>query len=508
MPGTESARAFVSLVGAGPGDPALLTLRARERLRQADVVLHDALTHPALLEHCPQAECLDVGKRGFRSSATQEDINALIVEKALEGGGRRVVRLKGGDPFVFGRGGEEALACVAAGIPFEIVPGVSSALAAPAYAGIPLTHRGRARSFAVLTGHDRHGAAAYGELAGVDTLAFLMAVRELPRITRDLIAAGRDPQTPAATVQSGSLPGQRVVRGSLATIAAQAEAAGIASPAVTVVGEVAALHDTLSWFVPAPISQPASPPLAGLRVAVTRTRPAPSTFAATLRAGGAEVTELPLLRFVPTGERRTVVGALRDFAGWVLLSSEQAVHGLFEVLEAEGLDARFLARARLAALGTGTARALQARGLRADYVPPTSGAAHLGAGLPAAAGDLALCLGDQEPDETLRSALAARGIETLHLAVFRSEQAELSENTLAALQDADLVTLASAAGARAFARRFGDAHTVAVIGPQTERAARAAGLTRIVRASAPTLDGLAEVVAALRAGPAVACASD
>lgn len=497
-----ATRAFVSLVGAGPGDPELLTLRARDLLRQADVVLHDALTHPALLAHCPQAECLDVGKRGFRPSATQDDINALIVDKARENGGQRVVRLKGGDPFVFGRGGEEALACVAAGVRFEIVPGVSSALAAPAYAGIPLTHRGRARSFAVLTGHDRHGAAAYGELAGVDTLAFLMAVRELPRITRDLIAAGRDPQTPAAAVQSGSLPEQRVVRGTLATIAARAEAAGIGSPAVTVIGEVAALHDTLSWFTPAP------QPLAGLRVAVTRTRQSPSTFAATLRSGGAEVTELPLLRFAPAGDRRTVVGALRDFEGWVLLGSEQAVHGLFEVLDAEGLDARFLARSKLAVLGTGTARALQERGLRADFVPSPSGAAHLGAGLPATSGDLALCLGDQEADETLRRALAARGIETLHLEVFRSEGAELSETTLAGLRAADLVTLASAAGARAFARRFGDDHTVAVIGPQTERAARAAGLTRIVRADAPTLEGLAEVVEAMKAGLTVACASD
>ena len=241
--------AFVSLVGAGPGDPGLLTLRATERLREADVVLYDALVSDAVLDLVRRdADKICVGKRAGGGSVPQEETNRLLVRHARAG--KRVVRLKGGDPFVFGRGGEEALACAAAGIPCEIVPGISSAVAAAAYAGIPVTHRGMARSFAVLTGTDQHGQAAYAGLSGVDTLVFLMAVKNLDRIAADLIAAGRDPLTPAATIQWASTPQQRVVKGTLADIASVVRQAGVCAPAVTVVGEVVRLHEALDYHTP------------------------------------------------------------------------------------------------------------------------------------------------------------------------------------------------------------------------------------------------------------------
>ncbi|RJF71352.1 uroporphyrinogen-III C-methyltransferase [Deinococcus cavernae] len=480
---------FVSLVGAGPGDPGLLTLRAAERLREADVVLYDALANPELLNLCPQAEWLDVGKRGFSPSMSQQDINALMVQKALENGGRRVVRLKGGDPFVFGRGGEEALACAAAGLACEVVPGISSAVAAAAYAGIPVTHRGVAKSFAVLTGTDQHGSAAYAGLSGVDTLVFLMAVKHLERIAADLIAAGRDPRTPAATIQWASTPQQRVVTGTLADIAAVVREAGVGAPAVTVVGEVVRLHESLNWFVPQAL------PLSGVQVAVTRTRAGTgSALAGLLAARGAQVSEIPLLRFTPTGKRREVVGALSGFDGWLAFTSEQAVSALVDTLLAEGRDLRLLAGAKIAAAGSGTARALRERGLRADFVPERSGSAHLGATLPAGAGELVLQVGSQEPEADLAQALLARGIEYHLIEVFRVEAAELSAEHRANLAAAQVVTLASSAGARGLAQVAGTGFTAAVIGPQTERAARAAGFTRLVTAQEATLEGLTDAV--------------
>lgn len=477
-------RAFVSLVGAGPGDPELLTLRALRALQQADVVLYDALVNPALLNHCPQAEQIGVGKRGFQASTSQDDINALLVQNALENGGRRVVRLKGGDPFVFGRGGEELLSCHAAGIPSEVIPGISSANAGPAYAGIPVTHRGVARSYAVLTGTDRHGQAAYRELGSVDTLVFLMALHNLEQVCADLIAAGRPASTPVATVQSATLPDQRVVTGTLATIADLVKQAGIQAPALTIVGEVVNLREQLNWFTP-----PAQP-LAGLNVVVTRTRPTPSTFAASLRDQGAAVTELPLVEYGPPGSPKTVIGALSGFQGWVLFTSEQAVHTLFEVLTQAGLDARLLAGAKLAAVGTGTRGALRQHGLRADFTPSRSGARHLGAQLPAAPGELALHLGPQEPDDALANALTARGMEYHLIETYRSQPRPLTPAEQRALEAADLVTLPSAAAARTFAQVAGTRWPVAVVGPQTAEAAARAGLKPVVQADTPTLDGL------------------
>lgn len=251
----DNARGRVFLVGAGPGDPGLLTLKGAECLRRADVVVHDRLVNAALLDHCPQAECIDVGKQPNHHPIPQESINAILVREALAG--KTVVRLKGGDPFVFGRGGEEALALVEAGIHFEVIPGISSAVAVPAYAGIPITHRGLACSAAIITGHRADcadGANGANDpdsdwlraARGADTLVFLMGIKNLGRIIAQVLLAGRPPETPVALIEQGTCPAQRIVIGTLADIAIKAS--HIQPPAIIVVGQVVGLAERLQWY--------------------------------------------------------------------------------------------------------------------------------------------------------------------------------------------------------------------------------------------------------------------
>jgi len=508
-----SSRAFVSLIGAGPGDPGLLTLRGAEALRRADVVLFDYLANPELLRFCPQAETIYVGKKGFSEYISQEQISALVVQKALERGGQRVARLKGGDVFVFGRGGEEAEACAGAGVPFEIVPGVTSAIAAPAYAGIPVTHREAARSFAVLTGNTKEGGAHYERLSGVDTLVLLMGVRNLDQISADLIGAGRSPDTPAATVQWGTTPQQRVATGTLATIAARVREAGLAAPAVTVVGEVVRLRDTLRWFDHAEHGAPGfGGPLAGRSVAVTRTRDGASGLSDVLRARGASVMEVPLIRFAETGDEGALHARLRDLTGreeggvsWLLLTSNQAVTSLFIHLERLGLDARHLAGVRIAAVGPSTARSLQERGLKADFVPATPGARHLGAELPARPGEVALHLTSQLAEDELERALMGRGVRYDRAELYRTEPAQPGQRMLARLRAADVVTLASGSAARHLAALAGTDFVVAAMGSQTAEAAREAGFARVIVAQESSLEALADAAAqALAAAQSVA----
>ncbi|MFC3832263.1 MULTISPECIES: uroporphyrinogen-III C-methyltransferase [Deinococcus] len=492
--GASSSRAFVSLIGAGPGDPGLLTLHGQRALREADVVLFDYLANPELLRFAPDAETIYVGKKGFSEYISQEQINALIVEKAQDRGGQRVARLKGGDVYVFGRGGEEAEACALAGIPFEVVPGVSSAIAAPAYAGIPVTHREVARSFAVLTGNTKEGGAHYERLSGVDTLVLLMGVRNLTQISADLIAAGRSPDTPAATIQWGSTPQQRTVTGTLTTIAQVVQDAGLEAPAVTVVGEVVRLREQLRWF---DLGSRVGGSLAGKTVAVTRTRDGASGLSDVLRSRGASVLEVPLIRFAPIPDDAPVLAALHGFGGWLLLTSNQAVTALFGVLERAGLDARALARVRIAAVGPSTARSLAERGLRADFVPSTPGARHLGSGLPAGAGEATLHLTSQLAEDDLQRALEARGIAYRRTELYRTEPAVPTENVLQRLREAAVVTLASGSAARHLAALTNQdfdplALPVAAMGPQTADAAREAGFTRITVADTASLESLAD----------------
>jgi uroporphyrinogen III methyltransferase/synthase len=350
----------VWLVGAGPGDPALITARGLALLRVADAVVYDRLSPSALLEECPRyAERFDVGKIPGRQTVTQEEINALLVRLAREG--KRVVRLKGGDPYVFGRGSEEALALDAAGISWEEVPGVSAAIAAAAYAGVPLTHREIASSVAVVTGHD---GLSQSLVAHADTLVILMAVEQLDRVVERLCALGRAPIEPAALIHAASTPDQHTLRAPLGEIVEQARTIGLRPPATLIVGPTVVLAERLNWFE--------RRPLFGRRILIARTRPQPSRLAEQLRELGAEVIELPTIQ-VRSVDCSPVDAALRQLAagrfGWVVFGSALVVEHVWVRLAALGLDSRAL-RAKVAAYGSGTVEALERRGIRPDCACP------------------------------------------------------------------------------------------------------------------------------------------
>lgn len=358
----------VYLVGGGPGDPGLLTLRGAELLASADVILHDELVHPALLDHVRAgAEIRFVGKRGGdpdTKQASQATIDAELVQLAREG--LRVVRLKGGDPFLFGRGSEEAEVLAAAGIPFEVVPGVPSPLAAAAYAGISVTHRDLASSVTLVSATTRTGAHfAWSELASVrGTICVLMGARRLERVCQGLIdEARRAPETKAAIVQWGTRATQRVVEGRLDEIAARARAEGIQSPAIVIVGEVTALRRSLRWFD--------ARPLFGKRVLVTRPEGQAGATSELLRRRGAEPIELPAIRIVAPPDPARVEEAVNELDRYdvVAFTSENGVLWFFEAIDRAGKDARAFGRARVATIGPGTAAALAKRGVRADIVP-------------------------------------------------------------------------------------------------------------------------------------------
>ena len=361
MAASEQRPGTVHLVGAGPGDPGLLTQRALALVATADVILYDRLIPAAALDGArADAELLFVGKEGGGESVPQDETEALMVARARAG--RMVVRLKGGDPFVFGRGGEEALTLRAAGIPFEIVPGITAGVAAGAYAGIPVTHRGLASAVALVTGHEdpakEDPAIDWPALAAFPgTLVFYMGVRRLAQITASLIDAGRSPSEPVAVVESGTLPTQRSVTGTLETIAETVRAETVRAPSITIVGPVAALAEQLAWLAPLP--------LAGRTVAVTRARAQASGLAASLAALGARVVQAPVIR------TRTLEGPALDPSPYDLLciTSPNGVPVLFERLRAGGRDARALAGVRIAAIGGGTAAALAERGVIADVIP-------------------------------------------------------------------------------------------------------------------------------------------
>ncbi|HLH15074.1 MAG TPA: uroporphyrinogen-III C-methyltransferase, partial [Solirubrobacteraceae bacterium] len=425
--------ATVYLVGAGPGDARLLTARALELIAAADVILYDRLIPASALDGArADAELLFVGKEGGGPSVPQEQTQALIVARAREG--RTVVRLKGGDPFVFGRGGEEALALRAAGIAFEVVPGVTAGVAASAYAGIPVTHRGLAGAVALVTGHPRadaaeppgedeqDGAIDWAALAAFPgTLVFYMGVRRLPEIAESLIAAGREPSEAAAVVEAGTLPQQRTVTGTLATIARAASRERVRAPAITVVGAVAALAEELAWL-------PARP-LRGLSVAVTRARAQSSSLARRLEELGASVVQAPVIRV------RALAGhdaPALDPSPYdlVCVTSANAVQPLFERLD-DGVhprgDARALAGATLAAIGPATARALAERGVVADVVPERYVAESLVDALAQRTVRRALVARARDARDVLPDALRERGAQVDVLALYETVPEPLDE---------------------------------------------------------------------------------
>jgi uroporphyrinogen III methyltransferase/synthase len=545
----------VHLVGAGPGDPGLLTARALELIACADTILYDRLIPAQALEGARHdAELLFVGKEGGGESIPQEQTQALMIERALAGG--EVVRLKGGDPFVFGRGGEEALALRKAGVEFSVVPGVTAGVAAAAYAGIPVTHRGLSTGVALVTGHTREDApenaahtsdstasgpaqaehtsapvqaihadgqtrendpgehsaeldwAALAAFPG--TLVFYMGVRQLPHIAERLMAAGRSPSQDVALVERGTLPDQRTIGGTLATIVEVAEREQVKAPAIAIVGAVAGLAEDLQWL-------PARP-LAGRTVAVTRARAQSSGLAQRLTALGASVIEAPTIR------TRTLDGPPLDPTPYdlICLTSAGGVERLFERLAAGGRDARSLAGTHVAAIGPGTARALAEHGIAADVVPERFVAESLVEALSDFDVKHALLATASGAREVLPDALRARGARVDVLALYETIAEPLSERALRQAQTADYITFTSSSSVRFFLdapraraghRTFADTHTqlhndesapdhvhlspttrIVSIGPVTSATLREHGLEPHIEAERHDVDGLLDAL--------------
>jgi len=491
----------VFLVGAGPGDPGLFTLRGSECLRQADVVVYDHLVNAAVVALAPKrARLVYAGKSCGRHALSQARINRLLVREALQG--NTVVRLKGGDPILFGRGAEEGMELARHGISFEIVPGVTSAVAVPAAAGIPLTHRSFASTVTVVTGHESPDKSAPAVewkklLDARSTVVVLMGVANIRAIARRL---GR-PETPAAVIREGTLPSQRVVTGTLATIAGIVEREGIRPPAILVAGRVVGLRDRLQKFMDKPFL-----PLSGKHILVTRPAPAGETFAGLLRAMGAKVALYPLIRILPASTR-AVDAIVRRVSScrWVVLSSANGADLFAAALKRIDLARGALAGTKFAAIGPKTAERLKAHGLRPALVPETYDQEALAAAfarLSARDRGPVLLLHAQESREMLENALAGQGFKVGTFDLYRTAMTG-NRTTLKKLlvsSPVDAVTITSSTAARSLAQLL-DAETlqhlpVAAIGPVCAATARALGMQVSVVAETYTVEGLAESLAA------------
>ncbi len=490
----------VYLVGAGPGDPGLMTARSLELIAGADVILHDRLIPAGALDGAREdTELIYVGKRPGDAAMEQSQIEELMVAKAREG--RSVVRLKGGDPFVFGRGGEEAEALAAAGVPFEVVPGVTAGVAAPAYAGIPVTHRDDAGAVAFVTGHEDpakgQSAIDWEALARFPgTLVLYMGVGRAPEIAKALIDAGRDPDEPAAAVERGSLPGQRSVVTTLASLPGEIEAQGIGPPAILLVGEVAGRTDAIGWLE--------RRPLHGRRVVVTRARAQASGLASALGALGADVIELPAIRIEPRIDTDEVVRAVAELEDYSLicLASPNAVRLLREAMAAQGRDARSLAGVTIAAVGPGTEAALGELGVIPDVVPERFVAEGLADALAdvEVEGKRVLLARAAKAREVLPDVLRERGAELDVVALYETVREDPDQESIEAAMDADYVTFTSSSTVTNLMAvldgRFPARARVVSIGPVTSEAAREAGLEVDVEAERHDPDGIVEALVA------------
>ncbi|MGN6275802.1 MAG: uroporphyrinogen-III C-methyltransferase [Solirubrobacterales bacterium] len=492
--GPSTRVGIVYLVGAGPGDPGLMTARSLELIASADAVFYDRLIPPGALAGArADAELVYVGKQPGVPSVPQEEIGERLIEAARAG--KSVVRLKGGDPFVFGRGGEEGEALREAGVEFEVVPGITAGVAATAYAGIPVTHRDDASAVAFVTGHEDpakdESALDWEALAAFPgTLVFYMGVKRLAENAAALMAAGRDPDEPAAAIERGTWPRQRTVAATLGTIAEAVEREEIGAPALIVVGAVAQRREQLAWLE--------RRPLHGRRVVVTRARAQASGLAKTLRDLGAEVVELPAIRIEPridSAEVGEAISALGDYA-LVCLTSPNGVRFLFEAMQAAGRDARALAGATVAAIGPGTARALAQRGIVADVVPERFVAEALVEALAGVEveGRRALVARAAEARDVLPDALRERGAEVDVVALYETVREQPDPEQVSAAQSADYVTFTSSSTVTNLTEALGDRFPanarVVSIGPVTSKAARAGGLRVDVEAERHDIDGL------------------
>jgi uroporphyrinogen III methyltransferase/synthase len=502
----EPNKGIVYLVGAGPGDPDLITLKGRRCIAQADVLIYDFLAAGELLAHArPECERIYVGKKGGDHTLSQEGINDLIVVKAA--GGKVVTRLKGGDPFIFGRGGEEAEVLVKAGIPFEIVPGVTSAIAAPAYAGIPLTHRQFTSTVAFVTGHEDPTKDAssidWACLAkGIGTLVFLMGVKNLPHIVQKLQQNGLTAETPAALVRWGTTNRQRTVTGKLADIVERTRAAGIKAPAIIIVGEVVRLRENLQWFE--------KRPLLGKRVIVTRARAQASDLVRRLSDLGAECIACPTIEVAPPDDWQPLDRAIGELSNydWLVFTSVNGVNFFFERLFALGLDVRALGPIRTAAIGPATAEALRRNGLNTDILPQTYRAESVVSAFAQESleGKKILLPRAKQARPVLPRELQRMGAQVEEITAYQTLQA--TGNAQQVIQDLengriDMVTFTSSSTVSNFKtllppQRTGDLlqHVkVACIGPITADTARELGFQVDLVADTYTIDGLCRAVA-------------
>lgn len=495
---------IVYLVGAGPGDPGLLTVKGRDCLAKADIVVYDYLANAELLDYATNAsELIYVGKKADQHAMEQSEINALLVEKVKDG--QTVVRLKGGDPFLFGRGAEEALGLAKAGIPFETVPGVTTATGASAYAGFPLTHRRHNSVVSLVTGHEdpskQESAIDWNALAtGGGTLVFYMGVKNLPNIAGKLIDGGRSPETPAALIRWGTLPEQRVVEGTLSNIAETAEKARMKPPCILVVGNVVELREKLNWFE--------TRPLFGQTIMITRSREQASELGAKLALLGARVLSMPTIRFESPEDNsilERVVDALSIF-DWIVFTSINGVTQFFSTLHGEGHDSRALAPCKICCIGPGTAARLAVYGIKADLVPPRFTSKAIFDALSKQedlAGKRMLLPRADIAGTNLPKMLAASGAEITDIAVYKTLPGEPPPEVIESLQagEVDIVTFTSSSTAKNFVcivrDKLGDLPNeikYASIGPETSKAAREEGVEIAVEAQEHTIDGLVNVI--------------
>ena len=491
----------VSLIGAGPGDWRLFTLGGKAALAEADVVIYDRLASDKIMGFAsPNAEKIYVGKASNQHTLKQDEINQLIVEKALLG--KKVARLKGGDPFVFGRGGEEALACIEKGIPFDILPGVTSAISAPAYAGIPVTHRNVAASFTVITGHedpDKPGSSHQWEhlAQGAETLIFLMGVENLPHIQKQLLKWGKPGDTPAAFIRWGTRPNQETWTTTLGESLALRDSEKIKAPAIFIVGPVVNLRKELAWFD--------QKPLFGKRILVTRARQQASQLSSILEDQGAEIIETPMIQMKPPTSWQVADRAIENLSGysWVLFTSANGVEFFMERLLEKGEDARSFGREKIAVIGTSTAEALMKYGIRADLIAREFRAESLLEALKSEihAGDSVLIVRPEEARNVLPDGLKEIGAQVTVAPVYQTVAVPENQDEVRQLFSEgkiDWVTFSSGSTVKNLLQVLGENGlgwlskvNIAAIGPITAEEAEKAGLKVKVMPDEHTVAALA-----------------
>ena len=499
------SRGKVILAGAGPGDPGLLTLRAREAIESAEVLIYDYLANPKFLEYAPKGAAIYyVGKKGGDHTLPQEEINLLIIREAEAG--KRVVRLKGGDPFIFGRGGEEAEELVQKGIDFEVIPGVTAGSAASAYAGIPLTHRDFTSTVAFITGHEDptkpDSSIAWDKIAtGIGTLVFYMGIKNLPNIVENLVKNGRSPETPVAVIRWGTTSRHQSVTGTLATIVEIVKKKGIQPPAITVVGEVISLKKQLDWFE--------KRPLFGKNIIVTRAREQASDFAEMLRAQGANAIQFPTIQIVPPSSWAPLdaaIARLEEYR-WVLFTSVNGVSYFIERLKHHGKDIRDLKGIKICAIGPKTAEGIEKFGVRVDFVPAEYRAEGIidGMGKEDLKGQRLLLPRAREAREILPEKLAEMGAVVDVVEAYQTVKPEGNREEIRTLLqngEAHMITFASSSTVTNFIDMFekGEAQEllkkvpVACIGPITEKTARDHGLIPAVTPEKYTLEAMTQAI--------------